>query len=105
MVTVTISLPDEIAIKIDEETKKAGFATRSEFMRNIVRQHFSDIDRKEFSFDEFVPIPLSQLRKDMEQTGKYNKKFIDSVIRGFKESSLYAHKKSSSKTSKVSKRS
>jgi len=105
MTTMTISLPDQIARKIDEETIKAGFATRSEFIRNIVRQHFSDTDQREFTFEEFTPIPLSQLQRDMEQTGNYNKKFIDSVIRGFRESSLYAKKRSSFKTSKVSKRS
>lgn len=105
MTTITISLPDQIARKIDEETIRAGFATRSEFIRNIVRQHFSDTERSELQFDEFAPIPLAQLRKDMKQTGKYNKKFIDSVIRGFQESSLYAKKQTSSKTSKVSKRS
>lgn len=96
MTTMTISLPDQIARKIDEETIKAGFATRSEFIRNIVRQHFSD--REEIVFEEFTPIPLNQLRKDMEQTGKYNKKFIDSLIEGLKTSSFYDRKTTQTKS-------
>lgn len=96
MATVTISLPDHIAKKIDEETKQAGFATRSEFVRSIIRQHFSD--REETVFDEFKPVPLKKLRKDFEKTGKYNKKFINSLIKGLKTSSFYDHKGTQTKS-------
>mgnify|MGYP001566101154 CR=1 FL=1 len=96
MTTMTISLPYQIAKKIDEETVKAGFATRSEFIRNIVRQHFSD--REEIVFEEFVPKPLSQIRRNFEKTGKYNKKFIDSLIEGLKTSSFYDRKTTQNKS-------
>jgi len=40
-------------------------------------------------FEKFKKIPLKQIRAGLEKTGKYNKKFIDSVMKGFAESSLY----------------
>lgn len=88
MATVTISLPDQIAKKVDSETKRQGFATRSEFVRSLLRKHF--MEEKRFELEEFKPVPLEQLRAELEQTGKYNKKFIDSVIKGFEKSSIYA---------------
>jgi len=92
MTTVTISLPDQIAEKVDFEAKKQGFATRSEFVRNLLRSHFAK--EGEFKFAEFEPVPLEQLKLELAQTGKYSEKFINSVIRGFKQSSLYAGKTS-----------
>ena len=32
---------------------------------------------------------LEEIRADFEKTGKYNKKFIDSVIKGLSKSSFY----------------
>lgn len=89
MSTITISLPSQIAKKIDEETYKMGFATRSEFIRGLIRKYFT---KEELTFEPFKPIPLDQLREEFENTGKYNKKFIDSLISGFKRSSFYAGK-------------
>ncbi len=86
MTTFSISLPAQIAQKIDLETRKQGFATRSEFIRALLRRYFT----KELEFETFTPRPLEEIRSGMEKTGKYNKKFIDSVIKGLSESSLYA---------------
>ncbi|MBI2029679.1 ribbon-helix-helix protein, CopG family [Candidatus Gottesmanbacteria bacterium] len=94
MTTITISLPTNVAKKIDEETKKKGYATRSEFVRNILRKHFYDTE--EIEFREFTPKPLEEIRRDFEKSGKYNKKFIDSLIRGLSNSSIYANKTSKS---------
>ncbi len=91
MSTVTISLPGQIAKRVDEETKKQGFATRSEFIRSLIRRYFGSEDWK---FEEFIPRPLDQIRDGFEKTGKYNKKFINSMIKGLKESSFYEGKKS-----------
>jgi len=92
MTTVTISLPNQIAKRVDAETKGQGFASRSEFIRTLLRKYFVKEVRKELIFQEFKPQPLSQIRDTFEKTGKYNKKFIDSVIRGLSESSVYANK-------------
>lgn len=88
MATLTISLPDNTARRIDAEVKHAGYATRSEFIRRLLRRHFEH----SLEFDEFQPRPLSEIKKDLALTGKYNQKFIDSVITGLKRSSVYANK-------------
>lgn len=95
MTTFTISLPDQIAKRVDLEAKKQGFATRSEFVRSLLRKHF--IDREELKFEPFTPIPLEEVEKEIRTTGKYNEKFIKSVIKGLREnSSFYANKTSKS---------
>lgn len=92
MTTVTISLPGQIAQRVDAEAKKHGFATRSEFIRSLLRKYFVGEKEKELMFQEFSPKPLNQIRSAFEKTGKYNKKFIDSLIKGLSESSPYANK-------------
>lgn len=85
MSTVTISLPDNMAKKIDAKAREHGYATRSEFVRSVLRQHLGD----ELELDEFDPVPLEQLRAELAKTGKYSEQFIESVINGFKRSPLY----------------
>lgn len=91
MSTVTISLPGQVAKQVDAEAKKQGFATRSEFIRSLIRRYFGS---RELTFEEFIPRPLDEIKDAFEKTGKYNKKFINSLIRGLKESSLYEGKTS-----------
>ena len=94
MTTVTISLPTQIAKRIDHETKNQGYATRSEFFRTILRKYFS-ITREELKFEPFVPRPLNEIEEEFRKTGKYNEKFIKSLIKGLREnSSFYAGKNS-----------
>lgn len=83
---MTISLPEAVASQIDLETRKKGFATRSEFIRSLLRGYFMH----EVKLEEFTPQPLEEIKKSMEKTGKYNKKFIASVMQGLSESSVYA---------------
>ncbi len=92
MSTITISLPSQITKRVDDEAKKQGFATRSEFIRSLIRKYFTL--ESELKFEEFIPRPLEEIRKEFERTGKYNKKFINSLITGLKESSLYEGKTS-----------
>ena len=93
MTTVTISLPTQIARKIDNETKRHGF-TRSEFFRTLLRKYFVGA-REELKFEPFVPRPLEEIEEELRNTGKYNEKFIKSVVNGLKEnSSFYASKNS-----------
>ncbi len=91
MSTITISLPNQITKRVDLEAKKQGFATRSEFIRSLIRRYFGS---EELTFEEFVPRPLTEIKKEFEKTGKYDEKFIDSLMRGLKESSLYESKTS-----------
>ncbi len=94
MSTITISLPKQIAQRVDVETKKEGFATRSEFIRNLLRRYFTSEVRQDLVFQTFQPKPLKQVRSAFEKTGKYNKQFIDSLIQGLSKSSAYADKTS-----------
>lgn len=86
MSTITISLPDQIAKRVDLEAKKHGFATRSEFIRNLLRKYFIE----ELKFEEFELVSLDQIKMDLARTGKYSKDFIDSVVKGLSKSSRYA---------------
>lgn len=93
MTTVTISLPESIAKKVDQEAKKLGFATRSEFVRSLLRKHLIEKEEK-LEFLPFKKKPLKEIREAFEKTGKYNKEFIDSIINGLAKSSIYADKTS-----------
>lgn len=91
MTTVTISLPSQISKSIDEETRRKGFATRSEFVRSLLRDYFA----KELRLETFTPRSLDEVRFELARTGKYNQKFIESVMKGLSRSSAYARKSSS----------
>ncbi|MEK7573497.1 MAG: hypothetical protein AAB531_03660 [Patescibacteria group bacterium] len=93
MNTLTISLPSQIAKKVDFETKKQGFATRSEFVGSLLKRYFT---QKDLVFQEFKPQALNKIKNDFEKTGRYNKKFVDSMIKGLSASSAYARKTTSS---------
>lgn len=86
MTTFTISLPDQQARALDEERHRSGFATRSEFIRALIRKYFTE----EVKFEVFTPRPLEEIQKTMGATGAYNKKFIRSVVKGLSKSSVYA---------------
>lgn len=85
MATLSISLPAQFVAKIDTEAKSQG-ATRSEFFRAILRKYFSN----PVEFKPFVKIPLNDIESELKESGKYNDKFIKSVVKGFSRSSLYA---------------
>lgn len=93
MATMTISLPNQIAKKVNAEARNQGFATRSEFIRSLLRRYFVG-QPSEIVFQEFQPKPLNEIRAEFQKTGRYNKKFIDSLIKGLAESSIYANKTS-----------
>ena len=86
MSTFTISLPEQIARQVDVHTRKLGFSTRSEFMRSILRRYFTG----ELTLEPFIPKPLAEIQTDLTKTGKYSKKFIESVVLGLSKSSPYA---------------
>jgi len=86
MATLSISLPNQIAQRVNIETKKYGFATRSEFIRALLRRYFAD----ELEFEVFNPKPIEEVKLELAKTGKYSQKFIESVTKGLSKSSLYA---------------
>ncbi|GEM_PF-2604687 len=85
MATLTISLPTQFIIQVDTEAKSQG-ATRSEFFRALLRKYFTD----RIELKPFVKIPLNEIEDELRKSGKYNDKFIKSVVKGFSRSSLYA---------------
>lgn len=87
MATLTISLPKQIASKIDSETQKRGFSTRSEFIRNVLRQYFA---KEKLEFELFEPRPLDEIKLELAKTGRYSQEFIESIAKGLAKSSKYA---------------
>lgn len=87
MATVTISLPDTIAKKVDAETRRHGFATRSEFIRSLLRRYFAG---DEVQFEQFQPLSLDEVKIELARSGKYTQTFIESVTKGLAKSSRYA---------------
>ena len=87
MAVVSISLPASVARQVDMETRRVGFSTRSEFIRNILRRYFTG----ELMFEPFEAKPLQKIKLDLARTKKYSKKFIESVVEGLSRSSLYAN--------------
>lgn len=85
MATVTISLPNQIAKRVDIEAKEHGFSTRSEFIRSLLRRYFAG----ELQLETFTPQPLEKIRLELARSGRYSQEFIDSVVNGLSRSSLY----------------
>ena len=83
MTTVTISLPDSIAKRLDLETSQKGFATRSEFIRALLRRYFSG----ELQLEVFETKPIEEIKLELAKTGKYSQEFIESVVKGLSKSS------------------
>ncbi len=87
MATLTISLPNQIAKRVDMEAKSQGFATRSEFIRSLLRKYFAG---DEVRFETFTPRPIEEIKLELAKTGKYSQEFIESVTKGLKKASAYA---------------
>lgn len=94
MYTINISLPKQLYQRVDDLIKEEGFASRSEFFRNLIRV-YTALKGEKLELLEFSKKPIANIKKELENTEKYNQKFIKSVVSGLKKSSLYAHKKSS----------
>ena len=86
MSTITISLPSQITKRVDIEAKRQGFATRSEFIRSLLRKYFTE----EVEFETFKGVSLERVKMDLARSGKYSEQFIESVVDGLAKSSSYA---------------
>lgn len=88
MTTINISLPTTLARQLDSLRDFKGYATRSELVRELLRERLS----QEHDFKKFDNPPLETVEKDLRKTGKYNDEFIASVINGLKKSSFYGNR-------------
>lgn len=86
MATINISLPTKMAKTINQLSRTRGYASRSELIRDLLREK---LNQESAQFEVFDKRSLSQIRRELTKTGKYNKQFIESVVKGFKQSSVY----------------
>lgn len=86
MRTLTISLPSQIATRVDAEARTKGFATRSEFIRALLRRYFEAGS----GFEVFLPRPLEEVKTELTKSGRYRRRFVESVAKGLAKSSAYA---------------
>lgn len=93
MATLTISLPDNTARRIDAEIKRRGFATRSEFVRAALRRVLADkVFLEETATFPFSPPPTKSVKAVMEafkKEGKYSAKFLKDLEHGLRSSSHF----------------
>lgn len=88
MQTMNISLPANLANKLDNAVRSGGYASRSEFVRTLIRDHAQD---KKIELKVFKKQPLKKIETEFRETGLYSEKFIKSVMKGLSESSIYAN--------------
>lgn len=87
MPTMNISVPKPMARRINSLARTKGYASRSEFVRDLLREQL-----EEFSFAPFERRPLPEIKHELAKTGRYRPQFIESVIKGLKKSSPYANR-------------
>ena len=90
MQTINISLPETLSRKIDKVISQEGYASRSEFVRALLRFYLLSQDKDKITLKPFEKVSLKKVEAEMKASGKYNKKFINSVISGLSRSSAYA---------------
>jgi metal-responsive CopG/Arc/MetJ family transcriptional regulator len=89
MQTVNISLPKILTQKIDKVVVQEGYASRSEFVRALIRFYLLSEKKEEITLMPFRKVSLKTIEKDMRTSGLYNEKFIKSVVSGLARSSAY----------------
>jgi antitoxin ParD1/3/4 len=58
MVTMNISLPDDMKAFVDEEVRARGFMSSSEYVRDLIRQQREVADLRA-KLDQAQPVPIS----------------------------------------------
>lgn len=94
MKNLNVNLTTDQARLVDQAAKRRGFANRSEFFRSLLRYVFfyspnilEHLDS--FTFEEPPTKDARSIIADLEKTGKYNKKFIQSVAAGLRQSEYF----------------
>ncbi|PIP52565.1 hypothetical protein COX09_00920 [Candidatus Beckwithbacteria bacterium CG23_combo_of_CG06-09_8_20_14_all_47_9] len=93
MATINISLPNTLALQLDELVNRFAFANRSEFIRSLLRRFFSDQALlQEGAVFPFV-VPRTKSRKkivsEFKKTGKYSPGFLEDLNKGLKNSRYF----------------
>lgn len=95
MQTLNISLPQQLSCQVDQIVDREGYASRSEFFRTLLRFYLSltaqNKKKLEINFLPFKKQPLNIVEEKLMKTD-YNQKFVRSIVKGLKKSSLYANK-------------
>lgn len=91
---MSLSLPAKQIEKIDEVTKRYGFANRSEFFRSLLRFAFSQphLLNQSANFPFVTPKEKSAKRivADFKKSGKYSKDFLNDLKKGLSQSSYFS---------------
>ncbi|MFC1790456.1 ribbon-helix-helix domain-containing protein [Patescibacteria group bacterium] len=92
MQTINISLPQKLSSQVEEIIKREGYASKSEFFRNLIRLYLSltTSSPKPLRLSPYKKQPLEKVKKSLEKSNRnYSQAFINSVIKGLGESSIY----------------
>lgn len=93
MATVNISLPDALALQLDEMVTRFAFANRSEFIRSLLRRIFTDktLLQESTAFPFATPVTRSKRKiiAEFKKAGKYSDAFIKDLDEGLKNSSYF----------------
>ena len=94
MKNININVTSQQAKLIDKAAQQRGFANRSEFFRSLLRyvlfyspQILKNLDAA--AFEQPPSKNTSYIISELAKTGKYNKKFIESVESGLKKSEYF----------------
>ncbi len=93
MSTINISLPSEQITFIDSLTNTYGFASRSEFIRSLIRLIANEptLVKKAATFPFVTPKEKSvkKIIADFEKTKKYSPAFLEDLKEGLKSSDCF----------------
>ncbi len=67
MQTVSIKLSDETAMRIDEALPKHNFATRSEFIREAIRDKIAKLEAAKFETDLRSYLNISKKNEELDK--------------------------------------
>ena len=93
MATINISLPNTLALQLDELVNRFAFANRSEFIRSLLRRVFSDqaLLQESAAFPFVVPQTRSRKKivREFKKTRKYTASFLADLNEGLKGSRYF----------------
>lgn len=92
---MNINLTPEQAELVDKASRERGFANRSEFLRSLLRYVFfyspHILERLDtIVFEEPQSRNADYIISEFEKSGKYNRRFLESVAAGLKKSEYFA---------------
>jgi hypothetical protein len=90
--TYNIPLTQNLALQANYLMASEESSSRSELFRTALRVYLA-LAKQSYSpeLTTFTKKPLSAIKKNLKDSGKYSPQFINSVIAGLKKSSVYAN--------------